>query len=81
MENNKEFKIDDIVTIDRYNRKGDESKGKVVGYGQMPISRTLTYKVVVDGLEIQTTGASIVESKNYQPVSDNERHGYVSNIS
>ena len=70
----KEFNIGDKVTLDRYNHIKDVEIGKVVGYGQMPISRTLTYKILIKGIEIQSTGISIVESKKYSPVSDNERH-------
>lgn len=68
-----EFKIDDIVTVDRYNHINDVQKGRVVGYGQMPISRDLTYKIQLNDIEIQSTGISIMESKNYKPVPDCER--------
>jgi hypothetical protein len=71
--NEPEFQIGDTVTLDRYNHIDDVERVKVVGYGQMPISRDLTYKLDVNGLEIQSTGISIMESKLYSPVADNER--------
>ncbi len=70
----KEFNIDDKVTIDRYNHITDVQKGIIVGYGSMSISGTLTYKVNINDVIIQTTGISIMESKDYVPVNDNERH-------
>lgn len=70
----KEFKIGDTVTLDRYNHIDDVEVVKVIGYGQMPISNTLTYKMDVRGVIIDSTGASIMESKLYAPVEDNERH-------
>jgi hypothetical protein len=69
-----EFNIGDIVTLDRYNHIDDVEKVKVVGYGEMPISKNLTYKLDVGGVIIQSTGISIVESENYIPLSTNERH-------
>ena len=71
---NKEFKIGDKVTLDRYNHIDDVQKVKVVGYGEMPISKTLTYKMNVNGIIIESTGGSIMESKLYNPVPDEERH-------
>ena len=70
----KEFKIGDIVTLDRYNHIDDAMKVKVVGYGQMPVSKTLTYKMDVNGTIIESTGGSIMESKLYDPVPDEDRH-------
>jgi len=70
----KEFKIGDIVTLDRYNHIDDVEKVEVVGYGNMLTSETLTYKMNVKGLIIQSTGGSIMESKLYNPVPDEERH-------
>ena len=74
-----EFKIGDTVTLDRYNHKDDVQVVKVVGYGSMPISKTPTYKMRVDGITIESTGISIVESKDYSPVPDNERHAKIYN--
>ena len=68
------FNIGDIVTLDRYNHIDDAVKVKVVGYGEMPISKTLTYKMNVNGTIIESTGISIMESKHYSPVADEERH-------
>ena len=70
----KEFEIGDTVTLDRYNHIEDVQKVKVVGFGEMPISRTLTYKMNVNGIIIESTGGSIMESKNYNPVDDKDRH-------
>lgn len=69
-----EFKIGDIVTLDRYNHIDDAEKVEVVGYGEMPISKTLTYKMDVRGVIIESTGGSIMESKLYNPVPDEDRH-------
>jgi hypothetical protein len=69
-----EFKIGDEVTLDRYNHIDDVQKVKVVGYGEMPISKTLTYKMNVNGTIIDSTGGSIMESKLYKPAPDEERH-------
>jgi len=71
---NPEFKIGDIVTLDRYNHIDDVEKVEVVGYGEMPISKALTYKMNVNGIIIESTGGSIVESRLYNPVAGEERH-------
>lgn len=70
----KEFQIGDKVTLDRYNHIEDVQSVKIVGYGQMPISKTLTYKMNVNGIIIESTGGSIMESKYYNPVEDKDRH-------
>ncbi len=70
----KEFNIGDTVTLDRYNHIDDAAKVEVVGYGEMPISKTLTYKMNVNGTIIESTGISIMESKHYKPVADEDRH-------
>jgi len=69
-----EFKITDTVTVDRYNHIDDVQKGTVTGYSKMQVSGTLTYLIDINGVEIETTGGSIMESKNYKPVPENERH-------
>lgn len=51
----KEFKIGDTITLDRYNHIEDAEKVKVVGYGKMPISKTLTYKMDCKGIIIEST--------------------------
>ena len=70
----KEFQIGDIVTLDRYNHIDDVERVKVVGYGEMPMSGTLTYKMDVKGTIIDSTGISIMESKNYEPVPEEDRY-------
>jgi hypothetical protein len=70
----KEFKIGDIVTLDRYNHIDDVQTVKIVGYGCMHLSNTLTYKMDVNGTIIDSTGVSIMESKNYSPAPDEDRH-------
>ena len=75
----KEFKIGDTVTLDRYNHIDDIEVVKVVGYGQMPISGTPTYKMDVHGTIIESTGGSIMESKYYNPVPDKDRHQSIIN--
>ena len=70
----KEFKIGDTVTLDRYNHIDDVERVKIVGYGEMPLSGTLTYKMDVNGTIIESTGKSIMESKIYEPVDDKDRH-------
>lgn len=69
-----EFKVGDTVTLDRYNHIDDVERVKVVGYGEMPISKRLTYKMDVHGVIISSTGVSIMESKLYEPVPVEERH-------
>lgn len=72
--NKGEFKIGQTVTLDRYNHIDDVERVKVVGYGEMPISGTLTYKMDVNGTIISSTGISIMESKDYKPCPDEDRH-------
>jgi hypothetical protein len=76
MENEKEFTVDTPVTVDRYNHISNPSKGIIVGYAEAPVSKTLLYQIDIDGCIIKTSGLSIVESKFYSPLSENERHGY-----
>lgn len=68
-----EFKIDDVVTVDRYNHIKDVQKGTIIGYGKTH-GGTLTYKINIKGTTIETSGGSIMESKIYNPVPDDERH-------
>ena len=74
MEKRGEFEIGRIVTLDRYNPIDEPEQVKIVGYGQMPISGDLTYKMNVKGVIIESTGISIVESKLYKPVDIKDRH-------
>lgn len=69
-----EFEIGTIVTVDTYNHIDDVSRAEIKGYGTMGTSNRLTYKFVIDGCEIQTTGMSIMESKFYDPVPEEDRH-------
>ena len=69
-----EFKIGDIVTVDRYNHIDDVSKGKINGYDRTMLSGRLSYLIDINGLEISTTGLSIMESKNYRPADPEDRH-------
>jgi len=69
-----EFKIGDMVTLDRYNHIDDVEVVEVVGYGEMPVSKRITYKMDVKGTIIESTGRSIMESKNYKPVDEKDRH-------
>lgn len=69
-----EFNIGEYVTLDRYNHIADVQRVKVTGFGEMLLSKTLTYKMDVNGTTIESTGGSIMESKLYDPVPDNERH-------
>jgi hypothetical protein len=71
-----EFNIDDTVTLDRYNHIDDVEVVKVVGYGSIGWNEheRLTYKMDVRGTIIESTGISIMESKNYDPVPEEDRH-------
>lgn len=70
----KEFKIGETVTLDRYNHIDDVETVKIIGYGNLPISGDITYKMNVNGTIIGSTGISIMESKHYKPVADEDRH-------
>lgn len=70
----KEFEIGDVVTLDRYNHIDDMHTVEIVGFGEMLLSGNLTYKMNVNGIIIESTGGSIVESKNYSPVDEVDRH-------
>ncbi len=70
-----EFEIGDTVTLDRYNHIDDVIKVEVTSYGQMPFSKRLTYRLARNGWFIcETTGGSIMESKDYKPADDKDRH-------
>jgi len=69
-----EFQIGDIVTLDRYNHIDDVETVEVTGYGVMPVSGTLTYKMSVKGTTIESTGKSIMESTKYEPAPAEDRH-------
>tara|TARA_R110000803_G_scaffold133748_2_gene200903 strand:+ start:1202 stop:1756 length:555 start_codon:yes stop_codon:yes gene_type:complete len=69
-----EFAIGDTVKLDRYNHIDDIETVKIIGYGEMSLSKTLTYKVGVTDVFCETTGISIVESIYYKPAPAHERH-------
>lgn len=70
----KEFKVGDIVTLDRYNHIKDVQKVKIIGFSETIKTKRLTYKLDVNGVTIESTGVSIVESKDYNPVDNKLRH-------
>ena len=63
-----------MLLLDRYNHIDDMHTVEIVGFGEMLLSGTLTYKMNVNGIIIESTGGSIVESKNYSPVDEVDRH-------
>lgn len=70
-----EFEIGTVVTVDRYNHIDNVDVAEIKGYSTFGLgSNRITYKFVIDGCEIQTTGKSIMESKFYEPVADEDRH-------
>lgn len=69
----KEFKIGDTVTLDRYNHIDDVERVKIVGYGET-ISKQPTYKMRVNDITIESIGTCIMESKFYDPIPKEERH-------
>ena len=68
-----EFKIDEVVTVDRYNHIDDVEKGIVVGHNTTIGGETL-YKIKLKDIQISTTGKCIVESKHYDPLPEKERN-------
>lgn len=71
---NLEFKVGDKITVDRYNPKGEEVKTRINHINPGFDSENPWYVVRINGLEIQVRGHSIMESKEYEPVPDHERH-------
>jgi hypothetical protein len=70
-----EFRINDIVTVDRYNHIDDMCKGTIKEIRTEALfSDGLSYGIDIDGLRIHTSGRSIVESKYYIPVDPSDRH-------
>ncbi len=70
-----EFEIGKFVTVDRYNHIDQPDFGVIIGYGNMPVSGRPTYKVqLLLGPVIESTGISIMESKDYEPCLMEERH-------
>ena len=70
-----EFKIGDTVTLDRYNHIDDVEVVKIVdiqpSWGP---GGGFDYIMDVKGTKIRSTGMSIMESKDYVPVPDEDRH-------
>ncbi len=71
-----EFNIGDTVTLDRYNHIDDVETVKIVDYGTIGWGENerLAYKMDVKGTIITSTGISIMESKDYEPCPDEDRH-------
>ena len=71
-----EFKIGDTVTLDRYNHIDDVERVKIVDYTTIGWGENerLAYKMNVNGVIITSTGISIMESKDYKPCPDEDRH-------
>ena len=70
-----EFKIGDTVTLDRYNHIDDVEKVKIVDIQPSWTNNdSMDYIMDVRGVEIRSSGRSIMESKDYDPVPDEERH-------
>ena len=69
-----EFKIGDTVTLDRYNHIDDVQKVKIINIREGFLSPGLVYVMDVNRTEITSTGVSIMESKDYKPVSNKDRH-------
>ena len=71
-----EFEIGDTVTVDRYNHIDDMSMGVVVDL--VPFStfdhKPNAYAIVINRCRIVCKGGSIVESKYYNPLPQNERN-------
>lgn len=74
--NKGEFKIGQTVTLDRYNHIDDVEKVKVVDYSTAGWGENvrIAYVMDVNGTKITSTGMSIMESKDYVPVPDEDRH-------
>ena len=76
-----EFEEGQVVTVDRYNHIDDVSKGTIVAFVNFTGFGTEkdAYKINLNGLVITTRGGSIVESKDYNPVPDEDRHEKIYN--
>lgn len=70
-----EFKIGDTVTLDRYNHIDDVEVVKIVDIQpSWSPAGGFDYVMDVNGVMIRSSGRSIMESKDYIPVPDEERH-------
>ena len=75
-----EFKIGDTVTLDRYNHIDDVEVVKIVDIQPKWFGADgFDYVMDVKGTKIRSTGISIVESKHYVPVPDEDRHEKIVN--
>ena len=68
-----EFKIGDTVTLDRYNHIDDTQRVKIIGY-TISLGGYKLYEMNVNGVIIQSSGKCIMESKDYDPVPERDRH-------
>ena len=70
-----EFKIGDIITLDRYNHIDDVQKSKIIGYTTIGWheNERLAYEIDVNGVTIISTGISIMESELYEPAPEEDR--------
>ena len=70
-----EFSIGDTVTLDRYNHIDDVQVVKIVDIQpSWGIGGGFDYVMDVNGVMIRSRGVSIMESKDYKPVPDEDRH-------
>ena len=70
-----EFKKGDTVTLDRYNHIEDVEIVEIVDIQpSWGLGGGMDYVLDVRGTKIRTSGASIMESKHYKPVPDEDRH-------
>jgi hypothetical protein len=70
-----EFKIGDTVTLDRYNHIDDVEVVKIVDIQpSWSPAGGMDYIMDVRGVKIRSNGKSIMESKDYEPVPDEDRH-------
>lgn len=69
-----EFKIGDTVTLDRYNHIDDVETVKIIDIREGLISKDKVYVMDVNGVEISSSGLSIMESEFYSPVPEEDRH-------
>ena len=70
-----EFQVGDTVTLDRYNHIDDVERVKIIDIRESwGPSDDMDYIMDVNGVEIRSSGVSIMESKHYMPVPDEDRH-------
>ena len=71
-----EFKLCDIVTLDRYNHVDQPTPSTVIGYTTSMSGDQLLYQLDVHGQRCTSSGKCIKESTLYDPVDEKERHPY-----